>query len=322
MLRKSHKVKPVKKSSKKTPKSSSKKTPKSSSKKTPKRLSKKTPKRSSKKTPKRSSKKTPKRSSKKSSKDSQQYKFRVTLDRRSPIKKLSGKSLSTQSFKDLLKSKLGLTEPIIDHIINCNLGKKDLLDILNSLDKKIEDEYKEIVGVIRRTINKERELTPPEKTMFMNMAMTMAKDMNLDQQIFKGLLGQIKNQKCQDGIMNIMRNMPKSHFAAAANKCRKCRQQYIDNGKHDTEKCNVDGCKDLVILSQCKHGLCHSSFVELKNLYTDLVDCPCGKANVGELKIYDRSNIESNVSQLSVMFVFILFVIVYALVEGPSLLRP
>jgi hypothetical protein len=53
---------------------------------------------------------------------------------------LSGKSstqslkdFSGQSFKDLLKSKLGLTEPIIDHIINCNLGKKDLLDILNSL---------------------------------------------------------------------------------------------------------------------------------------------------------------------------------------------
>jgi hypothetical protein len=188
---------------------------------------------------------------------------------------------------------------------------------LNSLDKKIEDKYKGIVGVIRTTINKERELTPSEKTMFMNMAMTMAKDMNLDQQIFKGLLGQIKNQKCQDGIMNIMRNMPKSHFAAAANECRKCRQHYIDNGEHDTEKCNVDGCKDLVILSQCKHRLCHSCFVQLKNLDTYLFDCPCGKANVGELKIYDRSNIESNVSQLSVMFVFILFVIVYALVEGP-----
>jgi|688.fasta_scaffold629267_2 hypothetical protein len=55
MLRKSHqKVKPIKRSSKKTPKRSSKRSSKKSSKKTPKRSSKKTPKRSSKKTPKRS----------------------------------------------------------------------------------------------------------------------------------------------------------------------------------------------------------------------------------------------------------------------------
>jgi hypothetical protein len=168
------------------------------------------------------------------------------------------KDFSGQSLKDLLKSKLGLTESIIDRIINCNLGKKDLYDILDSLDKNFGDEYKKIVGAIRTSIKEERELNT---TIFMNMTMGM------NQTIFKNLLGQIKNQKCQEGIMSIMPKT-RSRFAAAAEECPVCTEEYTI--KHNTDQeivnCDVEGCRAPVELS-CKHTFCHSCVAELTSRY-------------------------------------------------------
>jgi hypothetical protein len=252
---------------------------------------------------------------------------------------LSGKSstqslkdFSGQSLKDLLKYKLGLTGPIIDRIIKCNLGKKDLLDILDSLDKNFGDEYKKIVGAIRTSIKEERKLNTTEKTIFMNMTMGM------NMTIFKNLLGQIKNQKCQEGIMG---NMPKtrSRFAAAAEECPVCTEEYTikHNTDREIENCYVEECRAPVELSSCKHTFCHSCVAELTKGPHSWIICPlCRRTskspslNTGEREIVrdaqkrapDRSNRGSslNYPEIAKQLVFvILFIVLYALsgIGGP-----
>jgi len=206
---------------------------------------------------------------------------------------------------------------------------------LDSLDKNFGDEYKKIVGAIRTSIKEERKLNTTEKTIFMNMTMGMTMGMN--QTIFKNLLLQIKNQKCREEIMSIMPKT-RSRFAAAAEECPVCREEYTI--KHNTDReivnCDVEGCRAPVELS-CKHTFCHSCVAELTKGPHSWIICPlCRRTskspslNTGEREIVrdaqkrapGRSNRGSgpNYPEIAKQLVFvILFIVLYALsgIGGP-----
>lgn len=168
--------------------------------------------------------------------------------------------------------------------------------------------------------------------------------MGMNQTIFKNLLGQIKNQKCREGIMSIMPKT-RSRFAAAAEECPVCTEQYTI--KHNTDpddreivNCVVKGCRAPVELS-CKHTFCHSCVAELTKGRHSLIICPFCRdilnspsLNTGEREILrdaqkrapDRSNRGSNrgsnpnYPEIAKQLVFvILFIVLYALsgIGGP-----